>query len=297
MPRVFISYRRDDTADFSGRLRDRLAAQFGSADVFLDLDTIPLGEDFRRHMLASVKSCDVMLAVIGPRWLEGGRIKSPGDYVRAEIAVAFANGVPVLPVLVDGASPPRVNDVPRALAALSHLNGAVFPAGGDFRLYADRLADHIEQIAERRKQQRQQRSSSSFATVPVIIAIAVAVCFLLLLVFCAGAWALVHDSPGKEGTTAAQDSAAKTGEAGQPSASAVVPAATPTSGGTAGESPPSGDGFAQFNEPPSDGSTGGTSNEDLTRVTQQLNELQKMLGGTQGGDGGESPAPQSSEPQ
>src|ERR1700694_2435941 len=66
--KIFISYRRDDSADATGRLYDRLEQHYGAGEVFIDVDTIPLGMDFRKHLSDAVSQCDVLLAIIGERW-------------------------------------------------------------------------------------------------------------------------------------------------------------------------------------------------------------------------------------
>ena len=67
--RIFISYRRDETAYSAGWLFDRLASHFGKGQVFKDVDSIELGDDFVEVISAAVGSCDVLLALIGDRWL------------------------------------------------------------------------------------------------------------------------------------------------------------------------------------------------------------------------------------
>ncbi len=68
MPRIFLSYRRQDSIGVAGRIYDRLRAHFGNDAVFMDIDSIPFGEDFREHINAAVGQCDVVLAVIGTKW-------------------------------------------------------------------------------------------------------------------------------------------------------------------------------------------------------------------------------------
>ena len=89
MPRIFLSYRRQDSAGAAGRIYDRLRAHFGNDAVFMDIDSIPFGEDFREHIDAAVGQCDLVLAVIGPRWSgktdTSRRIDDPRDFVRIEI--------------------------------------------------------------------------------------------------------------------------------------------------------------------------------------------------------------------
>src|SRR6266446_6849141 len=70
-PAIFISYRRDDTSDVTGRIYDRLIQHFGKDSVFKDVDSIPLGVDFKKHLRDSVARCDVLLTVIGRQWLIG----------------------------------------------------------------------------------------------------------------------------------------------------------------------------------------------------------------------------------
>jgi hypothetical protein len=122
--RIFISYRREETAYPAGWLYDRLDERFGGGQVFKDIDSIPLGDDFVDAITRAVGSCDVLLALIGDRWLtlvdERGhrRLDDPEDFVRLEIEAALARDVRVIPVLVDGAHMPRAEDMPPSLVKL-----------------------------------------------------------------------------------------------------------------------------------------------------------------------------------
>jgi hypothetical protein len=105
---IFISYRREDSEWSAGRLGDRLKAHFGQDRIFVDVGTIEPGMDFVEAIERSVGSCDVLIAVIGKRWLissdEEGRhrLDNPEDSVRIEIVTALKRGIRVIPVLVDG---------------------------------------------------------------------------------------------------------------------------------------------------------------------------------------------------
>jgi len=102
MSKLFISYRRDDSADVTGRLHDRLKGHFGDGTIFLDTDTIPIGMDFRQCLGDAVNQCDVLLAVIGDHWLDARyadgpqqgsrRLDDPHDYVRIEIEGGAGSG-------------------------------------------------------------------------------------------------------------------------------------------------------------------------------------------------------------
>ena len=122
--RVFISYRREETAYAAGWLYDRLADHFGRDQIFKDVDSIQLGDDFVEVITTAVSACDVLLALIGDRWLtisdEHGRIRleDPNDFVRLEIEAAVSRDIRVIPVLVDGARMPRSDELPPSLAKL-----------------------------------------------------------------------------------------------------------------------------------------------------------------------------------
>ncbi len=107
---VFISYRREDAPDVTGRINDRLRQRFGEGSIFTDVDKVPLGVDFRAHLDEKLSQCKVLLAVIGRKWLaieddEGRkRLRAPEDFVRIEIESALQRGIPVIPLLVPGCS-------------------------------------------------------------------------------------------------------------------------------------------------------------------------------------------------
>ena len=136
--RIFMSYRREETAYPAAWLFDRLASRFGRDQVFKDVDSIEPGDDFAEVITTAVESCDVLLALIGRRWLtiadQDGRLRldDPGDFVRLEIEAALARKVRVIPILVDGARMPRAEDLPPSLAKLArHQALELSPAGFD----------------------------------------------------------------------------------------------------------------------------------------------------------------------
>jgi hypothetical protein len=122
--RIFISYRREETAYPAGWLYDRLADRFDGRQVFKDVDSIQLGDDFVEVITRAVGSCDVLVALIGDQWLtitdEHGRrrLDDPDDFVRLEIEAALTRKVRVIPILVDGARMPRADELPDSLVKL-----------------------------------------------------------------------------------------------------------------------------------------------------------------------------------
>src|SRR5215510_4971750 len=113
MPQIFISYRRADTGKDAGRIYDRLVDTFGKPSVFKDVDNIPLGTDFRRVLTEYIEKSDVMLVLIGERWLEVDantglrRIDDENDFVRFEILHALTKpNLKIIPVVITPARPP-----------------------------------------------------------------------------------------------------------------------------------------------------------------------------------------------
>jgi hypothetical protein len=129
MRAIFISYRRDDSEGQAGRLYDDLSRTFGNSSVFMDVAAIEPGLDFRKVIDHNVASCGVLLALIGPTWLdskdEAGqrRLDNPMDFVRLETASALKRDIPVVPVLVHGAKMPKPEQLPEDLRELAYRNG------------------------------------------------------------------------------------------------------------------------------------------------------------------------------
>jgi hypothetical protein len=147
--RIFVCYRREDSADVTGRLYDRLVARFGRERVFKDVDSVPLGVDFRTHLQKMVGACDVVVAVIGERWLSAGgegvrRLDNVKDFVRIELETALQRQIPVVPVLVGGARMPAADDLPATLAALAYRQGQAVRSDPDFHRDMDRLIQGLE---------------------------------------------------------------------------------------------------------------------------------------------------------
>jgi TPR repeat protein len=165
--KIFISYRRDDSAGTAGRLHDRLAERFGQKNLFFDVDNVPAGTDFVEYLGEQVASCDIFLCAIGPHWLDnkddGGRrrLDQPDDFVRVEIGSALKRKIPVIPVLIDGARVPKTTELPEDIAALARRQ-AVEVRNSYFRRDADGLSQRIREIL---KQKRSTPSRVVFAAI------------------------------------------------------------------------------------------------------------------------------------
>jgi hypothetical protein len=127
MAGIFVCYRRDDTAGFAAQLYKNLREHYGPGYVFRDVATLKPGEPFHEAIGQALSRCHVLLAVIGQRWLTSvdakgqRRVDNQDDFVRMEIEAAFRRGIRVIPVLVEGATMPRQQDLPESLARLTQL--------------------------------------------------------------------------------------------------------------------------------------------------------------------------------
>jgi hypothetical protein len=151
MNEIFISYRRDDAGDITGRIHDRLRKHFGVEAVFMDVHKIPLGVDFRIFLDEKLSQCKVLLAVMGRKWLTAKddqgrpRLEDPGDLVRIEIESALRCKIPVIPLLVDRAEMPSAEKLPESLQPLVFQNGVLIRPDPDFDNDMERLFHGLEQ--------------------------------------------------------------------------------------------------------------------------------------------------------
>jgi hypothetical protein len=151
MPKLFMSYRRRDTQQIAGRIVERLSERFGVYSIFFDIDSIPVGDDYREHINESMRQCHVLLALIGENWLENSplgqpRIMNTRDPVRIEIESAFENRVPVIPVVIGRANMPEDHDLPSSFENFSYLNAARIDPARDFTIHMDRLIIELDRI-------------------------------------------------------------------------------------------------------------------------------------------------------
>ena len=154
-PGIFLSYRRQETAPYARILKEKLSGHFPAAQVFMDLDSIEAGVDFAEVIGQAVRSCAVLVALIGPQWAtltdeprsalftaEQGRrrLDNPHDYVRFELQTALERDMRVIPLLVDGAKPPRPEQLPEPLRKLARLNA--------LELNLDRYAYDVKRLLD-----------------------------------------------------------------------------------------------------------------------------------------------------
>jgi hypothetical protein len=148
LPRVFISYRRQDSSASCGRIYDRLIAELGVTNVFRDIDSLAPGDVFAQKIRDCINQCDIFIVLIGKQWLsavneEGRRrLDDPADFVRMELLEAAIQGKPVFPTLVEGAQMPSPGGLPPELAFVSHRN-AIEITDSHFASDMKRLIDAV----------------------------------------------------------------------------------------------------------------------------------------------------------
>ena len=147
MPKIFISYRRDDTQYVTDSIYDHMIRHFGEDNIFLDVENIPFGINFRKYLAQQVAFNDVVLVIIGPDWarIMQERAEQDNDFVRIEIESALQQEKLVIPVLVKDAQMPNFSDLPDSLSELQWLNLAPIRRKPDLDEDCKRLAEGIKQ--------------------------------------------------------------------------------------------------------------------------------------------------------
>lgn len=151
MVKILVSYRRADSGAIAGRIHDRLLARYGAEAVFVDIDSIPYGKDFREIIAGFLRDADAMVALIGPNWRgvrpDGSvRIDETNDPVRVEIESALAGGTPIVPILIEPAIMPGEADLPASIKPLAFLNAVQLDSGRDFNVHMMRVIGALDGI-------------------------------------------------------------------------------------------------------------------------------------------------------
>ncbi len=167
MPRVAISYRRADSDSITGRIFDRLVHRYGKESVFRDIDNIPLGTDFRKYIAEALGKSDILLVIVGTRWIGGqARISDETDPVRIEVETAFAQKLHIIPVLVNRARMPKSSQLPESLKDFPFLNAAKIDSGQDFDHHLERLIRSMDRMLEEKSRGQAARAAPGTVSPP-----------------------------------------------------------------------------------------------------------------------------------
>lgn len=152
MPRIFLSYRRADSQNMTDRIYDHLIREFGFKNVFKDVDSIPLGADFRQVINEFVAITDVFLIVIGSKWVNATdqtgkrRLDNPDDLVRFEIESALEKSTIIIPIIIDGALIPSASELPYSIRGIVSRQALSVRPDPDFRFDIARLIHRIQML-------------------------------------------------------------------------------------------------------------------------------------------------------
>ena len=238
MPATFISYRREDSAGYAGRLHEELQERFGPRQLFRDVDTLRAGQDFDEAIRQRLRQCQACVVMIGPNWLTSQtasgerRLHQPGDYVCMEIAAALARSeVLVIPVLVGGATMPAAEELPEAIRGLARRH-AMSVRDETWEADMDRLAAALRQGDAKASPVPQAAVSRRLGLPRYVLPLAVALVFAaILLVVLRTPGGGSSDGPPESSTSTAGTSAG-TSTPG-PSPPGISPASDALAGGPA----------------------------------------------------------------
>ncbi len=148
---IFISYRKEDSAEQTQKIYDSLVRAFNSEIVFKDIENhIPLGADFQEHICKTISECKVLLVVIGKNWLdisgsEGKRkIDDSRDFIRLELSTALGGEALVVPLLLENTPMPSEESLPENLKKFAYRHGVQLGQGDDFDAGMNRLIQSLK---------------------------------------------------------------------------------------------------------------------------------------------------------
>lgn len=169
---IFISYRRRDDPDFVKRLHGRLQRIFGKKNVFCDVENIVSGDDFAKSIETGIGAADIVLVVIGDKWLTGdghdNRLRDPDDFVRREVVMALERGKVVVPVIVQQAEVPRASDLPEKMRSLADKQ-AMFARHGGSDDEIDKLVAELKGHLRAKAARNPSKAWSGFKVAALVI--------------------------------------------------------------------------------------------------------------------------------
>lgn len=157
--KIFICYRRGDTAGFAYTIHERLARKFGEERLFMDVDSIAPGADFIEAIEKAIPDSAVVLALIGQRW-NPERLRNPQDFVRLELLTALKHGTRIIPVLLEDMEMPGGSELPMELTFLARRNAVKIRYNSDI----NRLVDSLDRILSQESTEEIAPTPDSFFT-------------------------------------------------------------------------------------------------------------------------------------
>jgi hypothetical protein len=150
--KIFLSYRQTENASMIDFIYKSLANSFTASLIFRDQESTPFGINFKTYLNDMIKKCKVVLVIIGPQWLlhkdSSGRrfIDNPNDFIRVAVQSALENKIPIIPVFIDGAVMPEVDELPEELRLLPFMRSLDVRSGIDTANDLNRLSSEVRKL-------------------------------------------------------------------------------------------------------------------------------------------------------
>ncbi len=161
--RIFICYRRADSREVAGRIYDWLIERFGRSHVFRDVSSLEAGTSFPEELKRSLRQSDVLLVVVGDRWVMDSqgrrRLDDENDWVRQEICEALEQRITIVPVLVEQTVMPEADMLPREIEPFAAIE-ALSVRDRDFDHDFERLVTTICESARRTRKNRKTAAAT-----------------------------------------------------------------------------------------------------------------------------------------
>jgi TIR domain len=149
--KIFLAYRRGDADFISSTLFDRLIRELGEESVFRDFTSIPIGVDFRESIERAVLEAEIFILVIWPQFNRENKLNNEGDFIRYEAELALQHGIPIIPVLVGGATFPNEHEMPSSLQEIRYRQAVAIPSGSAFDAALASLTESIKQFTKTKR--------------------------------------------------------------------------------------------------------------------------------------------------
>lgn len=119
MSRIFVVYRQADSGPIARQIVDRLVAIYGPTSVVTNLQDAPPEVNLPQETYRMATTSALVLAIIGPSWVNDPRLHRPDDMVRYALETALMNPhTQLIPVLVGGAMLPNPQLLPPGMQTL-----------------------------------------------------------------------------------------------------------------------------------------------------------------------------------
>lgn len=173
MPRIFISYRREDSSADVQHLLDVLKTHLPVEAIFFDRVSLKPGDDFRQEIYRALQDADILLIIIGSKWADSFNERAQlnpennEDHVRIEIETAIRYGKIVVPLVLEDTAFPAEKLIPKTISGLINKN-AIRYFYGDPKSEGE-LLDSVKYALKKSLDIRVKRIGESIGVMPAAL--------------------------------------------------------------------------------------------------------------------------------